>query len=442
MAPTEISMSRVRTGLESFLDPASGAAGLPRGARVGVVAHPASIDAGGRHLVDRLVRDGRFRVTRLFGPEHGVRGEAQDMEAVAEPADRATGLPVVSLYGDAETSLRPKPEQLSGLDAIVYDLQDVGTRFYTFVYTLSYVMEAARDADIPVVVLDRPNPIGGVAVEGPVLDPSLASFVGRFPIPVRHGMTTGELARLFRDAYSIGGDLRVVPLSGWTRDMHYEDTGPSLGPSVPEYAHPRHRARLSGGMPDRGNEPLGGRGTTRPFELVGAPWIDAAAFADALAQAGDAEGLDGVSFRAAWFRPTFQKHAGRVCGGVQVHVTDRDGAAVCDVPRADPGGATTAPDCSTGAASVTSSSTTGWRSTCCWAAPICADARGRSDAPEMEASWARSWRHFLASASGSSSITIDRDRRAQSGANRRHREDARVATRQPRSRSSARAGRS
>ncbi len=316
-------MSRVRTGLESFLDPASGAAGLPRGARLGVVAHPASIDAGGRHLVDRLARDGRFRVQRLFGPEHGVRGEAQDMEAVAEPSDRTTGLPIVSLYGETVSSLRPQPEQLKGLDAIVYDLQDVGTRFYTFVYTLSYMMEAAREADIPIVVLDRPNPIGGLAVEGPVLDPACASFVGRFPLPVRHGMTTGELASLFRDAFAIGGDLRVVPLSGWTRDMQYEDTGlPWVLPS-PNMPTPETARIYPGGCLIEGTNLSEGRGTTRPFELVGAPWIDAAAFAEALAQAGDAEGLDGVLFRAAWFRPTFQKHAGRSCGGVQVHITDR-----------------------------------------------------------------------------------------------------------------------
>jgi uncharacterized protein YbbC (DUF1343 family) len=319
-------MSRVRTGLESFLDPASDAAGLPRGARLGVVAHPASIDAGGRHLVDRLVRDGRFRVTRLFGPEHGVRGEAQDMEAVAEPADRATGLPIVSLYGDTVSSLRPRPEHLKGLDAIVFDLQDVGSRFYTFVYTLSYVMEAAREADLPVVVLDRPNPIGGVAVEGPVLDPAMTSFVGRFPLPVRHGMTTGELAHLFHDAFAIGGDLRVVRLSGWTRHMQYEDTGlPWVLPS-PNMPTPETARVYPGGCLVEGTNLSEGRGTTRPFELVGAPWMDAAAFAEALAQAGDAEGLDGVLFRAAWFRPTFQKHSGRSCGGVQVHITDHRSA--------------------------------------------------------------------------------------------------------------------
>lgn len=315
-------MSRVRTGLESFLDPASGGAGLSRGARIGVVAHPSSIDDSGRHLVDRLVTDGRFRVVRLFGPEHGVRGQAQDMESVTELSDRTTGLPIVSLYGDSEDSLQPKAEHLAGLDAIVYDLQDVGSRFYTFVYTLSYVMEAAREADIPVVVLDRPNPIGGVAVEGPVLDPALSSFVGRYPLPVRHGMTTGELAQMFRSTFGLGGDLRVVPMSGWTRTMQFEDTGlPWVLPS-PNMPTPDTARVYPGACLLEGTNLSEGRGTTRPFELVGAPWLDAAAWAESLSVATDAEGLDGVFFRAAWFRPSFQKHAGRTCGGVQVHVTD------------------------------------------------------------------------------------------------------------------------
>jgi uncharacterized protein YbbC (DUF1343 family) len=316
-------MTRVRTGLESFLDPASDAAGLARGSRIGVVAHPASVDAGGRHLVDRLVRDGRFRVVRLFGPEHGVRGEAQDMEAVDEPADRATGLPVVSLYGSDEASLRPRPEQLRGLDALVYDLQDVGARFYTFTVTLSYVMEAAREAGLPVVVLDRPNPIGGTEVEGPLLAPEMSSFVGRFPIPVRHGLTTGEMAVMMRDAFGLGGDVRVVPMSGWRRGHHFEDTGlPWVLPS-PNMPTPDTARVYPGGCLVEGTNLSEGRGTTRPFELVGAPWLDAGSCAEALNQAADQENLDGVLFRAASFRPMFGKHAGRSCGGVQVHVTDR-----------------------------------------------------------------------------------------------------------------------
>ena len=319
-------MGRVRTGLETFLDPAKGAAGLALGARLGVVAHPASVDAGGRHLVDRLVSDGRFRVVRLFGPEHGVRGEAQDMETVDETVDRGTGLPVVSLYGDTEASLRPTAAHLRGLDAIVYDLQDVGSRYYTFVYTLSYVMEAAKEAGIPVVVLDRPNPIGGLAVEGPVLEPELASFVGRFALPVRHGMTTGELANLFRDGFGVGGDLRVVPMTGWSRAQQFEDTGlPWVLPS-PNMPTPETARVYPGGCLVEGTNLSEGRGTTRPFELIGAPWLDSASLAESLAQAGDSEGLDGVMFRAVSFRPMFQKHAGRTCGGVQVHLTDRDRA--------------------------------------------------------------------------------------------------------------------
>ena len=314
---------RVRTGLESFLDPAGNACGLARGARLGVVAHPASIDAGGRHLVDRLVRDGRFRVVRLFAPEHGVRGEAQDMEAVAEPADRATGLPVVSLYGDTEASLRPDRRHLEGLDAIVYDLQDVGTRYYTFVTTLSYVMEVAGEASLPVIVLDRPNPIGGRAVEGPLLEPAYASFVGRFPIPVRHGLTTAELALLFQKDFGIACDLRIARMSGWRRDAYFEETGlPWVLPS-PNMPTPETAVVYPGGCLVEGTNLSEGRGTTRPFELVGAPWLEPTALAEALSLAGDVEGLDGVLFRAAWFKPKFQKHGGRSCGGVQVHVVDR-----------------------------------------------------------------------------------------------------------------------
>jgi len=317
-------MSRVRTGLEIFLDPAGNAAGLPRGARLGIVAHPASIDAGGRHLVDRLAGDARFRTVRLFAPEHGIRGEAQDMESVSEGADRATGLPVISLYGESEATLRPAARHLDGLDALVYDLQDVGSRYYTFVTTMSYLMDAAREATLPLIVLDRPNPIGGREVEGPVLSSEMASFVGRFPIPVRHGMSSGELAGLFNEAFGLRCDLRVVPAAGWRREMHYEDTGlPWVLPS-PNMPTPDTARVYPGGCLVEGTNLSEGRGTTRPFELIGAPWIDARALADACASAGDAEGLDGALFRAAHFRPTFQKHSGHSCGGLQVHVTSRD----------------------------------------------------------------------------------------------------------------------
>jgi uncharacterized protein YbbC (DUF1343 family) len=277
------------------------------------------VDGALRHAVDLLGGRDDLRLARLFAPEHGVRGEAQDMESVEERADSGTGLPVVSLYRRDEASLRPAPRHLRDLDVVLVDLQDVGSRYYTFVYTMAYVMEACRDERVPVAVLDRPNPIGGLALEGPVLEPGLESFVGRYPIPARHGMTCAELARLFNDEFGIGCDLRVVPMEGWRRAMQFEDAGlPWVLPS-PNLPTPDTARVYPGACLVEGTNLSEGRGTTRPFELIGAPWLDGRALAAAL----EREGLEGVRFRPACFRPTFQKHAGRSCGGVQVHVTDR-----------------------------------------------------------------------------------------------------------------------
>ncbi len=313
----------MRTGLERFLESPETTAALPRGARIGLVCHPATVDASLRHAADRLRERDDVRLVRLFGPEHGVRGEAQDMEPVREREDPVTGIPVVSLYGDDVASLAPRPGDLDGLDAIVHDLQDVGSRYYTFVYTLSYVMEAAGTAGIPVVVLDRPNPIGGTRVEGPVLDPGLASFVGRYPIPVRHGMTSGELAALFRDVFGVRCDLRVVAMEGWRRRMEFEETGlPWVLPS-PNMSTVATARVYPGGCLLEGTNLSEGRGTTLPFELFGAPWLDAEGMERALRSAAAREGLPGFRPRAARFRPKFQKHASADCGGVQIHVTDR-----------------------------------------------------------------------------------------------------------------------
>ena len=310
----------VRTGLERLVEVGPKGAGLEPGARIGLLAHPASVDSSLRHAVDLLASRRDIRLVRLFAPEHGVRGEVQDMEPVDERADAATGIPVVSLYGSDVHSLRPRAEHLQGLDAVVYDLQDVGTRYYTFVATLSYVMEAARDAHLLVVVLDRPNPIGGVAVEGPVLKPGFESFVGRYPIPVRHGMTTAELAALMNQEFGIGCDLRVVAMSGWLRGMHFEDTGlPWVAPS-PNMPTPDTARVYPGACLVEGTNLSEGRGTTRPLELVGAPWLDGNRLAAALRE----EGLPGVLFRAVSFRPMFHKHAGASCHGVQVHMTESD----------------------------------------------------------------------------------------------------------------------
>jgi uncharacterized protein YbbC (DUF1343 family) len=240
------------------------------------------------------------------------------MERVDDGVDAPSGLPVASLYGSDPGSLAPTPEHLADLDGIVYDLQDVGSRYYTFVYTMSHVMESAARAGLPVVVLDRPNPIGGIAVEGPVLEPEFASFVGRFPIPVRHGMTSGEIARLFNEAFGIRCELRVVAMGGWRRRMPFEETGlPWVAPSpnMPSIATARV---YPGGCLVEGTNLSEGRGTTRPFELVGAPWLDGRALGAAL----DREGLIGTAFRPTSFRPMFHKHANRSCSGVQVHVLD------------------------------------------------------------------------------------------------------------------------
>jgi uncharacterized protein YbbC (DUF1343 family) len=304
---------RIRPGLEVLLERPA----VVRGLRVGLVAHAASVTPDLVHASLALGSEHRFELVALFGPEHGITGEAQDLVEVGPSRDRATGLSVHSLYGDTRV---PTPGMLSGLDAVVFDLQDVGARYYTYVYTLLHVLEACARDKKRVVVLDRPNPLGGEAVQGNVLDPRFTSFVGMHPLAARHGMTVGELALLFRDERDLDVDLSVVRLRGWHRSMHFEDTGlPWVLPS-PNIPTPDTAFVYPGACLVEGTNLSEGRGTTRPFELVGAPWLDGHALAAAL----EREPLDGVRFRPAAFTPTFQKHAGRLCEGVQVHVLDRD----------------------------------------------------------------------------------------------------------------------
>jgi uncharacterized protein YbbC (DUF1343 family) len=311
-------MDTVLSGLEVFLDDASDHAGLSAGARVGLVVHAASVDRSYRHTTDLVREQGRLEVLRLLAPEHGAGGEAQDMEAVEPAVDPGSGLPVVSLYGDNLESLRPDIADLKGLDAVIYDLQDVGSRYYTYVTTLSFVMETAREAALPVVVLDRPNPIGGVVLEGPPLHPSMTSFVGRYPIPPRHGMTTGELALMYNDAFGIGCDLRVVPMQGWHRSMFMDQTGlPFVSPS-PNMPALETAVVYPGACLLEGTNLSEGRGTTEPFRQFGAPWLDGRRWADRLSRQGS-----GAVPRPVSFRPMFQKHAGNRCGGLFVHVNDR-----------------------------------------------------------------------------------------------------------------------
>jgi uncharacterized protein YbbC (DUF1343 family) len=304
---------RVASGLEVLVH---GRRGLLRGRRFGLVAHQASVDSRLDHAAT-LLRDVRgARLARLFAPEHGLWGAAQDLAPIRATQDPVTRLPVFSLYGARR---EPTRAMLRGLDAVVVDLQDVGSRYYTFIWTMALVMRAAGRAGVPVIVLDRPNPLGGETLEGNVADPAFASFVGLYPLPVRHGLTIGEIARWLVLAHGIGCELTVVPMRGWRRAMTWEDSElPWVAPS-PNMPTADTAVVYPGGCLIEGTNLSEGRGTTRPFEWVGAPWLNEQRLAAALT----AERLPGARFRPVRFTPTFHKWAGRLCGGVQIHVTDR-----------------------------------------------------------------------------------------------------------------------
>jgi uncharacterized protein YbbC (DUF1343 family) len=289
-----------------------------RGLAVGLVCNPTAVDRRLRHAADLLAAAPGVRLAALFGPEHGVRGDAQYLAAVDDARDRRTGVPVHSLYGSSRESLRPRPDRLVGLDALVFDVQDVGARYYTYQATMLLCMEAAAEAGLRFVVPDRPNPIGGLSVEGPALRTGFESFCGMHDIAVRHGMTVGELALLFREERRLDLDLVVVQCLGWRRGMAFRDTGlPWVLPS-PNMPTPETALVYPGTCLLEGTNLSEGRGTTRPFEILGAPWLDA----DALAAALEAERLPGVRFRPVSFVPTWDKHAGDRCHGVDLHVHD------------------------------------------------------------------------------------------------------------------------
>jgi len=290
-----------------------------RGKRVGAIVNPTSVDARFLHLADLLARAEGVALAALFGPEHGIRGQAQYMEAVDDaPRDPATGVPVHSLYGATFESLSPRPEWLAGLDALVFDIQDVGSRYYTYVYTMALAMKAAARAGLPFYVLDRPNPIGGALVEGNLAGERYRSFVGLFSIPNRHGMTAGELALLFNAEERFGCELHVIPCRGWRRDMSWAQTGLAFVPPSPNMPTPDTALVYPGMCLGEGTNLSEGRGTCRPFEQFGAPWLDARAVAERLA----ALDLPGVRFRPVYFTPTFDKHRGAPCGGAFIHVAD------------------------------------------------------------------------------------------------------------------------
>jgi len=291
-----------------------------RGLAVGLICNLTSVDRRLRHAADLLHAARDVRLAALFGPEHGVRGDTQYMAAVGDERDRRTGVPVHSLYGSSAESLRPDNRQLRGLDALVFDIQDVGARYYTYQATMLFCMEAAARAKLPFFVLDRPNPIGGRAVEGPALRPGFESFCGVHNVAVRHGLTVGELAALYREERDLDLALTVIPCRGWRRGMHQRDTGlPWVFPS-PNMPTPETALVYPGMCLLEGTNVSEGRGTTRPFELFGAPWLDAGRLAEALA----ASHLPGVRFRPIGFVPTWDKHAGVLCHGVEVIVDNRE----------------------------------------------------------------------------------------------------------------------
>jgi molybdopterin-guanine dinucleotide biosynthesis protein MobB len=305
------------SGLDALLGDAERLETL-RGKKIGLLANGASVTSGFVPAAFAL-RDAGLDVRVVFGPEHGFWGAAQDMEAVG--GERGSCLPIVSLYGASFEDLSPRPHQLEGTDVVLSDLPDVGSRYYTFIWSTALMMKACGPLGIPVWVLDRPNPLGGERVEGNLPEDPLLSFVGLYPVVVRHGMTPAEIARLANSEFRFGCDLTVVPLRKGNRLPARGEIGAHSGPWVlpsPNMPTPDTALVYPGGCLVEGTNLSEGRGTTRPFEIVGAPWLDSSA----AAKAANALGLPGVVFRPHVFRPTFQKHAGKTCGGVHLHVTD------------------------------------------------------------------------------------------------------------------------
>ena len=305
----------VRTGLDRLLR--GDVDELVKGRRLGLIANPTSVDASLGHAADRLLERGALGL--LLAPEHGIRGDAQDMISVGSGRDSKTGLPVHSLYGSTLESLIPPRQVLAEVDTLVYDIQDVGCRYYTFPWTALLCLRAASRAGVMLVVLDRPNPLGGTAVEGAGIQEGFTSFVGLHSVPARHGLTVGELLRLVAAREGLANHLSVVPMQGWTRTMDYEQTGlpwvlpsPNMPTVATAFVYP-------GLCLLEGTELSEGRGTTCPFEIFGAPYIDGDRLAATLAE----DDLPGVRLRPLGFRPTFHKFAGEACGGLQLHVTDR-----------------------------------------------------------------------------------------------------------------------
>ena len=290
------------------------------GNTLGLVVNQTSLTSDGQSSIGKFHNNKSFKLKTILAPEHGVYGVDQDMALVTDETEPLSGLLVKSLYGADASSLTPSPSLLNGIDNLVFDIQDVGSRYYTFIYTLANCMKTCVESNTRMIVCDRPNPINGVTIEGNLVEKEFWSFVGQYPIPNRHGMTIGELAILFNEYFGIKCDLKVIPMEGWERPMWYDQTGlpwVSPSPNMPTLS----TATVYPGMClIEGTLLSEGRGTTIPFEQVGAPYIDA----ETLAKTLNKENLPGLFFRPQYFKPQFQKWNGTVCGGVQLHITERN----------------------------------------------------------------------------------------------------------------------
>lgn len=304
----------ITLGLENILNKKIN---LLRGLKVGLVCNQASVNHQFQHASDLFFEHPEINLVALFGPQHGIRGDVQDnMIETSHAFDVQTKLPIYSLYSETR---QPTEKMLSSIDALVFDLQDVGCRVYTFIYTMANVMKACAKFEKKIFVLDRPNPINGITIEGNLLEKGQESFVGQFPILMRHGLTIGELAKLFNEEFGIGCDLEVIEMDNWSRENYYDETdAPWVMPS-PNMPTVSTAVVFPGTVFLEGTQISEGRGTTKPFEMIGAPYISARVFADALTSLK----LSGVVFQPISFLPSFQKHANQNCNGVFIHVIDR-----------------------------------------------------------------------------------------------------------------------
>jgi uncharacterized protein YbbC (DUF1343 family) len=333
-------MIKVILGCENFLE---NHLDLVRGKRVGLITNPTGVDRKLLSLIDLFYKNPAIDLIALYGPEHGVRGNAQAGEYVPFYRDEKYDLPVFSLYGqsykrdpgmlrDIDAHMRtfdtveegkfPEKSMMGGVDVLVFDIQDVGTRIYTYLATMAYCMQACAEHDLEFIVLDRPNPLNGKDIEGPILEyPEFSSFVGLYPIPVRHGMTIAELAQFFNKRFlKKRANLKVIPMQGWRRELWFDQTSlPWIAPS-PNMPTLQTAAVYPGQVFLEGTNISEGRGTEKPFELLGAPWIDGPILTKKINQID----LPGITFSEAWFTPTFSKYNGELCGGTQIHVLDRD----------------------------------------------------------------------------------------------------------------------